>query len=224
MASFASSSTQPMGGAAAAVGSAAAPVVGSAARFALGSSVVVVGLKAKPQLNGQAASVLGWDETKGRYNIALSGGGVLALKPANLMQAGGGGGGASGGGGVSSAGGGFGDLGIGAAAVAPDVELRGFYGGGSGDSAPVVSAPVDGLASLAAAPMPHTGFGVEPPSRLSEAGASSPAALLKPHLVQLKECYSDGLITQEEFEREKALLLRTMRPTSTAEGSPSGLV
>ena len=57
---------------------------------AVGSSVVIVGLKAKPQLNGQAASVLGWDETKGRYKVSLSGGGVvasggvLALKPANL--------------------------------------------------------------------------------------------------------------------------------------------
>jgi hypothetical protein len=120
----------PLGGARAAGGSAAgaagaagaaASVAGSAARFALGSSVVIVGLKAKPQLNGQAASVLGWDETKGRYNVSLSGGGVvasggvLALKPenlsANLMQAdGGGGGGASGGGGWGS-GGGFGDFG-----------------------------------------------------------------------------------------------------------------
>ena len=111
-----------MGGAAAAVGSAATSVAGSAARLALGSSVVLVGLKAKPQLNGHAASVLGWDETKGRYNIALSSGGVLALKPANLMQASGGGGGASVGGGASSASGGFGDLGIGAAAVVPDVD------------------------------------------------------------------------------------------------------
>ena len=118
----------PLGGAAAAGGSAAgaagaaaaASAAGSAARFALGSSVVIVGLKAKPQLNGQAASVLGWDETKGRYNVSLSGGGVaasggvIALKPenlsANLMQASGGGGGAGGGGGWGS-GGGFGDFG-----------------------------------------------------------------------------------------------------------------
>ena len=121
-----------MGGAAAAGGSAAgtagaaaaaaaaAAGAGSAARFALGASVVIVGLKAKPQLNGQAASVLGWDETKGRYNVSLSGGGevasggVIALKPENLsaslMQAGGGGGGAGGGGGWGS-GGGFGDFG-----------------------------------------------------------------------------------------------------------------
>ena len=93
----------------------------------------------------------------------------------------------------------------------------------------MASAPVDALAALAAAPMPQSmpqaGFGVEPPSGLSEAGASpsSPAALLKPHLLQLRECYSEGLITLEEFEREKALLLRTMRPTSTAEGSSGGL-
>ena len=228
------------GAAAAAVGSAAgaaASVAGSASRFALGSSVVVVGLKAKPQLNGQAASVLGWDETKGRYNVSLSSGGVLALKPdnlsANLMPAGGGGGGASGGGGDVGGFGDFGDFGSAAAplpaaaAAAPDIEFGGFCGsGGSGGSTPVASAPVD---ALTAAPMPQSmpqpGFGVESPSGLSEAGASpsSPAALLKPHLLQLRECYSEGLITLEEFEREKALLLRTMRPTSTAEGSSGGL-
>ena len=110
----------PLGAAVAAGGSAAGAAAG-AARFALGSSVVIVGLKAKPQLNGQAASVLGWDETKGRYNVSLSGGGeaasggVRALKPENLsaslMQAGGGGGGASGGGGGWGSGGGFGGFG-----------------------------------------------------------------------------------------------------------------
>ena len=57
---------------------------------AVGSSVVIVGLKAKPHFNGQAASVLGWDEAKGRYKVSLNGGGViasgvvLALKPTNL--------------------------------------------------------------------------------------------------------------------------------------------
>ena len=69
---------------------AVASAAAAALRFAVGASVVVVGLKAKPQINGQAASVLGWDAKKGRYNVSLSGGGVipsgalLALKPANV--------------------------------------------------------------------------------------------------------------------------------------------
>ena len=52
--------------------------------------VTIVGLKAKPELNGASATVLGWDGAKGRSNVSVVGSGaVLALKAANLQRGGG---------------------------------------------------------------------------------------------------------------------------------------
>tara|TARA_B110001452_G_scaffold194794_1_gene164797 strand:- start:300 stop:611 length:312 start_codon:yes stop_codon:yes gene_type:complete len=66
----------------------AAPFPAAAApaqAFALGSTVVVQGLQAKPEHNDKKASVIGFDAAKGRYNVTLTDSGVvLALKPANL--------------------------------------------------------------------------------------------------------------------------------------------
>ena len=63
----------------------------SVAPFAPGTVVTIVGLKAKPELNGASATVLGWDGAKGRSNVSVVGSGaVLALKAANLQRGGGG--------------------------------------------------------------------------------------------------------------------------------------
>ena len=59
---------------------------------------------------------------------------------------------------------------------------------------------------------PRAVFGFEGPASEPAAVGLSPAALLKPHLQQLKECFDEGLLTQEEFQREKALLLQSTRP------------
>ena len=44
----------------------------------------VRGLQARPELNGSTAVVVSFDESKGRYNVEIPGGSVMALKPANL--------------------------------------------------------------------------------------------------------------------------------------------
>ena len=47
-------------------------------------TVVVCGLKGRPELNGCSAEVLSWDDEKGRYNVSITGR-QMALKAENLM-------------------------------------------------------------------------------------------------------------------------------------------
>ena len=54
--------------------------------FALGTAVRLCGLQSKPELNGQRARVVGWDEAKGRCNVALRGGKMLQIRPANIEE------------------------------------------------------------------------------------------------------------------------------------------
>eukprot|EP00933_Yihiella_yeosuensis_P033651 TRINITY_DN27305_c0_g1_i1.p1 TRINITY_DN27305_c0_g1~~TRINITY_DN27305_c0_g1_i1.p1 ORF type:complete len:913 (-),score=211.69 TRINITY_DN27305_c0_g1_i1:175-2913(-) len=49
----------------------------------------------------------------------------------------------------------------------------------------------------------------------------NPQTCLKEHLRQLKECFDEGLLTEEEFRQEKSLLLQSMRPTGVTGGSSS---
>lgn len=51
-----------------------------------GSTAKVVGLKAKPELNGEIAAIKSFNADKGRYNVEVSTG-ILALKGDNLEQA-----------------------------------------------------------------------------------------------------------------------------------------
>ena len=51
-----------------------------------GEAVVLFGLKAKPELNGQTAQLLSFDAAKGRWNVQV-GVSVMALKPENLLPA-----------------------------------------------------------------------------------------------------------------------------------------
>ncbi len=59
----------------------------------IGQTVKVHSLKARPELNGAEACVLGWDASKGRFNVSVSLSApspstvVIALKPANLSPA-----------------------------------------------------------------------------------------------------------------------------------------
>lgn len=52
----------------------------------LGKTVMLVGLQARPELNGRVGRVYSWHEEKGRAGIMLDGGdeGTLAIKPDNL--------------------------------------------------------------------------------------------------------------------------------------------
>ena len=52
----------------------------------LGKRVTLVGLQARPELNGRAGRVFSWHEDKGRAGIMLDDGeeGTLAIKPENL--------------------------------------------------------------------------------------------------------------------------------------------
>ena len=62
------------------------PSAATASPLRPGQAVCIQGLKAKPELNAKMASVLSYDEAKGRYNVMVEGGGtVLALKRANLV-------------------------------------------------------------------------------------------------------------------------------------------
>jgi len=56
--------------------------------LAPGTRVTLLGLQAKPELNGQLATVLEFDRTTGRYSTALHSGKDIALKPANVAPAG----------------------------------------------------------------------------------------------------------------------------------------
>ena len=51
----------------------------------VGKRVVVDGLASKPELNGSKGTATSFDDAKGRYNIQMDAGGMLALKPANLL-------------------------------------------------------------------------------------------------------------------------------------------
>ena len=51
-----------------------------------GSTAKVVGLKAKPELNGESATIKSFNADKGRYNVEVSTS-ILALKGDNLEQA-----------------------------------------------------------------------------------------------------------------------------------------
>jgi len=54
--------------------------------FPLGSDVRLVGLQKKPALNGKRGRIIGWDEAKGRLNVALRGENkTVQLKAANLV-------------------------------------------------------------------------------------------------------------------------------------------
>ena len=59
------------------------------AGFRLGAAVVVQGLQSRPELNGARATVLNFDEAKGRYQVRLGEGPeheVIALRPACLVE------------------------------------------------------------------------------------------------------------------------------------------
>lgn len=49
---------------------------------------MVVGLEAKPELNGRQGAIKSFDESKGRYGVALEGGDAMLLKRANLLPTG----------------------------------------------------------------------------------------------------------------------------------------
>ena len=53
--------------------------------LAAGTRVTIQGLQSKPELNGQAAAVLEFDRTNGRYSTRLGSGLSLSLKPANVV-------------------------------------------------------------------------------------------------------------------------------------------
>ena len=57
--------------------------------YLLGEPVVLVGLKAKPELNGKEAWVVGFDAAKGRYSVRHEGnwrtGKPIGIKPENLL-------------------------------------------------------------------------------------------------------------------------------------------
>ena len=60
----------------------------------VGQRVAIEGISAKPELNGQKGVAIGFDDGKGRYNVKLDSGAVVAIKPNNLQadrSAGGGG-------------------------------------------------------------------------------------------------------------------------------------
>ena len=46
---------------------------------------MVVGLEAKPELNGRRGTIKSYDEAKGRYGVALEGGDSMLLKRGNLV-------------------------------------------------------------------------------------------------------------------------------------------
>lgn len=58
---------------------------GDDALFSPGARVLVVGLQARPELNGTTATVLGRAQAPGRFNVQ-SVGGVVALRPANMQR------------------------------------------------------------------------------------------------------------------------------------------
>ena len=54
----------------------------------IGTTVELCGLKAKPELNGTLATILGFDTSSGRYMVSLwSEGTSIKLKPENVTAA-----------------------------------------------------------------------------------------------------------------------------------------
>jgi hypothetical protein len=53
--------------------------------FSPGATVLVIGLQARPELNGTMGTVLGRAQALGRFNVQ-SVGGVVALRPANMQR------------------------------------------------------------------------------------------------------------------------------------------
>jgi len=51
-----------------------------------GSAVAIRGLANKPDLNGKSARVREWSAAKGRYEVALTCGALLSLRPRNITQ------------------------------------------------------------------------------------------------------------------------------------------
>ena len=51
----------------------------------VGKRVVVEGLASKPELNGNKGTATSFDHAKGRYNVKMDAGGIMALKPANVL-------------------------------------------------------------------------------------------------------------------------------------------
>ena len=51
----------------------------------VGKRVVVEGLASKPELNGSKGTATSFDDAKGRYNVKMDAGGIMALKPANVL-------------------------------------------------------------------------------------------------------------------------------------------
>ena len=56
-----------------------------ATSLAEGTSVVITGLRARPELNGTSGSILGFDEEKARYMVRLPSGEKVRLKPSNVQ-------------------------------------------------------------------------------------------------------------------------------------------
>ena len=46
---------------------------------------VVVEVASKPELNGSKGTATSFDDAKGRYNVKMDAGGIMALKPANVL-------------------------------------------------------------------------------------------------------------------------------------------
>merc|ERR1719217_1932533 len=71
-----------------ALGSAAlsstATVYGASSSFRSGQRVRVVGLKARPELNGLEGTVNEWDETQGRWKVRMDDGAGKMYKPENM--------------------------------------------------------------------------------------------------------------------------------------------
>ncbi|KAL1499021.1 hypothetical protein AB1Y20_013537 [Prymnesium parvum] len=51
----------------------------------LGQRVIIHGLNSKPELNGCEGIAESFDDVKGRYNVRLNTGAVMALRPDNLQ-------------------------------------------------------------------------------------------------------------------------------------------
>ncbi|KAL1515530.1 hypothetical protein AB1Y20_002152 [Prymnesium parvum] len=224
------------------------------AGFDIGERVRVCDLQSKPELNGQIGTVLGWDGAKGRYNVNITSGGVLALKPTNLRrpdlppsshsppaytptapaqsrapQA------------TTSASSSSFTSASPPPLRAPQATMSASSSSFTSASAPsrapqaassassssldmfdafaafstsVPPAAAPPLAEAQRAPAPSCGAtGTSATSSPIAAGSAEPLAKsLKEHLRSLRECLDEGLITQDDFEREKAALLQSSRP------------
>jgi len=172
----------------------------SASVFALGATVRIVGLKAKPELNKALASVLGFDAVKQRFNVSVNATStVLALRAANLEAVG------RAAAASSSSTSGASE----AAGSAPPHAAGSFWAEfeAGEPSAASVRVGADG-ASLSAV---DTSGGAATSETTASAAHATKLLRLKDGLRQLKECLDEGLLSQEEFDAEKRLLLQAIR-------------